>query len=139
MALNYNNMLEELKAFLATDEGKASIKKFNDEIDQEERIANSQLQRFHENYSHRFGEIMEKIIAKYESAEYTNSCYKRGFEPDTPLYWFMNEYAELHGRECTEEEWEKHGNMFTGSLNYYGGYYFNTMHGQGSVIHVIKE
>ena len=134
-----NNMVEKLKAFLETDEGKASIKKFKAEIEAENRISNSQLERFHEKFSDRFTEIVDKVIAKYESDKYQDSWYKRSIEPPMPLYWFLKEYAELHGRECTDKEWEKHGNMFSGSLYFYGGYYFHTMHGQGSVIHVIKE
>jgi hypothetical protein len=48
-------------------------------------------------------------------------------------------YAEKYGRECSEEEWNQYGNMFTSSLFFCSGYYFNRMDGQGSRIKVKKE
>lgn len=132
-------MMQQLEEFLKSDAGKASIEKMRKEDETNKRIEYSQLVRFNRNYDSRFVEILEKFIKKYESDEYVNKCYKRGFEPDTPMYFFFYMYAKKYGRKATKAERKKHANQFTGGLVYIHGYFFNMMHGQGTVINVIKE
>lgn len=129
-------MLEELKAWMDSEEGQKSMQDFADKLVNEEQILNSQLERFHKlgNFSH----YVEKIIDKYNSDEYRDGWYNRGFEPPETLYWFLFHYVEKYGRECDDAEWKEHANMFTSALYFYEGYYFNRMDGQGSVILIKK-
>ena len=128
--------LKKIDEWLDSEEGKKSIAEFAEKIEREERIKTNQLERLHK--SGKFLELTEKAIKKYNTDEYINSWYKRGIEPPESLFWFLFEYAEKYGRECEEEEWKQYGNMFTSSLFFIDGYYFNRMDGQGSVIKVMK-
>ena len=65
-----SDMLEKLRAHLESEEGKKSMEEYFGRLNRIEEMKNSQLDRFHKNYSDRFEEILEKIITKYESDEY---------------------------------------------------------------------
>lgn len=128
--------LKKIEEWFDSEEGKKSIAEFAEKIERKERIKTNQLERLYE--SGKFLELTEKAIKKYNTDKYINSWYKRGIEPPESLFWFLFEYAEKYGRECEEEEWKQYGNMFTSSLFFIDGYYFNRMDGQGSVIKVVK-
>ena len=129
--------LQKMRDWFDSEEGEKSITEFADKINREEEIKNKQLERFHNlgNFEH----FTEKVIAKYNSNKYRNYWYDRGIEPPEDLLWFLFYYAEKYGRECSKEEWNKYGNVFTSALFFCNGYYFNRMDGQGSVIQVIKQ
>lgn len=128
--------IEELEDFLNSEEGKRITEEFFDKIRKEEEVRNKQMERFHRVGN--FPEFTEKVIKKYESNEYKDRWYRRGIIPPEDLLFFLFYYAEKYGRECDEQEWEKHGNDFTTSLFFCNDYYFNRMDGQGSVILVTK-
>lgn len=106
-------------------------------LERRRKVKNRQLERLHN--SGKFVELTEKCITKYESDEYQNKCYDRGYEPPCDLYYFLHDYAAKYGRELTEEELNKYSNMFTCSIFYCEGYYFNFMIGQGSCVLVEKK
>lgn len=128
--------LKKIDEWFDSEEGKKSIAEFAEKIEREERIKTNQLERFYK--SGKFLELTEKAIKKYNTDKYRDSWYKRGIEPPESLFWFLFQYAEKYGRECEEKEWKQYGNMFTSSLFFIDGYYFNRMDGQGSVIKVVK-
>ena len=105
-------------------------------------MENQQIQRAHNYFSNNpneFNKFVEKVINKYESDKYYDRWYSKGIEPPKDLYWFLFYYAEQYGRKCNNSEWDTYGNMFTGELYYYNNYYFQIMHGQGSIIKILKE
>ena len=122
--------------WLKSDEGHKSITDFFDKVAKEESIKAKQLERFHKFGN--FSDFVEKVIVKYTSEEYTERWYKRGFEPQESLYWFLYQYAEKYGRKCNKTEHKKYGNMFTSGLFFCDGYFLNRMDGQGSVIKITK-
>ena len=128
--------LKKIDEWFESEEGKNSIAKFAENLEREEKIKTNQLERL--NKSGKFIELTEKAIEKYSTDKYRDSWYNRGIEPPESLFWFLFEYAEKYGCECEEQEWEQYGNMFTSSLFFVNGYYFNRMNGQGSVIKVMK-
>ena len=132
-------MIEELKKFLNSEEGQQEAEKFFSDLKNQEKIEKLQLERFHEKYSNRFTEILDKIIIKYESNEYKDREYKIGYEPRKTLYFFMFEYAKKYGREVTDEEYNQYENYFTGEMFYIEGYYIQIMLGQGSIIKINKK
>lgn len=132
------DMLEKLKAYLDSDEGKKNTEEYFEKLAHKNVIYDSQLVRFHEKYDDRFVEILEKYINKYDSDEYVNKCYSRGYEPSTPMLFFFFDYAQKYGREVTDAESEKYANIFTGDMAYIHDYVFNKMYGQGCVIQVYK-
>ncbi len=129
--------LQKFKDWLDSDEGKKDIDEFIENQNKIEEISNKQLERF--NRLGNFVEFTEKVIKKYDTNEYRNRWYNRGIEPPEDLFWFLFHYVEKYGRECDEEEWKQHGNVFSSALFYCNGYYFNRMDGQGSVIKISKK
>jgi hypothetical protein len=128
-------MLEKLKAFLETEEGKKSIKEWGDKINQEHEHRNRWVEKFKTRCENDLDICLEKLITKYSSDEYVNREYKMGFEPREPLLWLAFEYALKHCEPCEDEQYH---NMFTGSAYYIGSYVIQVMHGQGSVIRIDK-
>jgi hypothetical protein len=126
--------------WLKSEEGKKSIEEYFSNIERLEAMKENQLDRFHIKYNTKelFVEFLEKVIIKYNSKEYNDRWYNRGTEPPESLYFFLFNYAQKYGRECDDAEWAKYGNMFSGDLYFIHGYYFNIMHGQGTVIKVTK-
>lgn len=106
-----------------------------------EEILDYQLTKFKNKFdkNNNFVEFVEKVIEKYDSDEYINRWYKRHIFPPEDLFWFLFSYAEKFGREADQKEYQEFGNMFTSSMFFINGYYFNLMNGQGSVIKVIKK
>ena len=137
--MGQHDWLENLREHMKSEEGQKSMEDYFLKKIKKDEIKESQLERFHENYSDRLEEIFEKIIHKYESSKYVNREYGLGFEPRRPLYFFMLEYAQKHGRELTDKELEKYENDFTGEIYFIQGYYIQIMHGQGSVIRIDKD
>lgn len=129
--------LKKMQEYLDSEEGRDAAKRFVDKLNNHYLILNSQISRLHA--SGRFKELVEKAIVKYSSDKYRDSWFKRGIEPPEKLFWFLLEYVKCHGRECEIPEWEKYANDFSAELYYLDGYYFNLMHGQGSVVQIIKE
>ena len=127
------DVLEELKQWLKSDD----CVEYAEKINNQKIIRDMQLERLHN--SNRFIDFTERVLKKYKCDSYIDKWYKRGFEPPEDLLWFIFEYAEKYGRNCTTTEIDKYANMFTSQLVYCNGYYFNRMDGQGSFIKVIKE
>jgi len=130
------DMLKKLTDFMDSDEGKAHLVEYFEKLNNRNKIEDSQLLRFHLNYSDRMDFIMDKIRAKYESNEYQNKWYNKGYEPPTLLYFFLFSYAEKYGVEGSEEDYIEYGNMFTASIVKIKNWLFNMMNGQGTVIKI---
>jgi hypothetical protein len=133
--------LDKLKKWLDSEEGQLELSNYANSLVQERKIKDLQLERFNFKFSEEenFKLFVELVIQKYKSPEYKNRWFKRGIEPPNGLFWFLFEYAEKYGRECSEEEWTDYSNAFTADLFYVNGYYFNLMHGQGSIVQIISK
>lgn len=129
--------LQDVKDWFYSEEGQRHVAAYCEKIIKEEEIVIKQLEKL--NKSGRFKEFTEKVIEKYNSQQYKNRWRNRGPEPPETLFWFLFEYAQVYGRECNVDEWNKHANMFTAELYFCEGYYFNLMNGQGSTIIVTKN
>ena len=130
-------MLEDLKKLLSTEEGQKQADLYWGKVRKRREIKESQLEKSYK-YNDRFSEIVDKIILKYDSDKYVNFWYKKGIMPPEPLKFFIYEYSEKYGRECTVEECQKYGNCFTSGIYFINGYYVSRMDGQGSVIEIFK-
>ena len=136
-----SNMLEKLKAHLATEEGHREAVEYFERFRKRKEIKEKQLERFHSkiNSSEDFESFVEKVIAKYNSDKYRDSWFKRYKEPREELYFFLYKYARKYGREANKSEYKKYGNTFTGDIQTIHGYYFNIMYGQGTVVLIHKK
>jgi hypothetical protein len=127
--------LEELRAFLASEEGQKSLEEFSIKMQADAEYRGRQVERFKKYSEGQLDEVLQKIIDKYDSDKYVNSEYSKGYEPREELLWVAFNYATEY---CTPCEDEKYLNMFTGDAYYIGSYVIQIMHGQGSVIKIEK-
>ena len=139
-----SNLVEKLRAYLATEEGHREAVEYFEKIRKED-IKDKQLERFHSKIistkpsKKNFEFFVEKVISKYQSDKYRDYWWKRHCEPPVPLYFFLFKYAKKYGREANRNEYQKYANMFTSGLYVIHGYYFNLMNGQGSVVIITKK
>ena len=108
-----DNLVEKLKAHLATEEGKQSAIDYFSKIRKEDEIKEKQLEKFHSKIKTKkdFGFFVDKVVSKYQSDKYCDFWYKRGIEPRTPLYFFLFKYAKKYGREANRKEYHKRYNQ----------------------------
>ena len=134
--------LSAISAFLQSEEGKESMRKFWEEKEQAAALYASQVERFYQKHKENMPAIIEKIMAKYDSDEYVRREYKLGYQPRESLYWVLESIASKYGVEVklNKKNAKKYPqlNMFTGSAYIFEGYLFQTMHGQGSVVRIDK-
>lgn len=128
--------IDKLKELGNSEEGN----EYFDNIKRRENVKSNQIARFRSKFGDResFIEFLNKVEVKYSSDEYYYRWMNRGIEPEQALYWFLFDYASIYGRECSDAEWARYGSTFTGELFYIHGYYFQVMHGQGSIVGIDK-
>ena len=129
--------IDAIRKYFESEENREKTRQYFKKLKQKDDKLEEQIDRFKDKYN--FKEFIEKVLVKYNSKEYRERWYSRGIEPREELLWFLFNFTKKYGRVCMKDEWEKYGNTFTGELYYYEGYYFNLMHGQGSVVNVHKE
>lgn len=93
-----SELVEQLKAFFESDEGKEYIKR-----DQEKILFRNQLMDKYMLYLFNLSleertELFNKIKTKYDSDEYYFRWIKRGFEPQEMLYDYIFEYGYRYGK-----------------------------------------
>ena len=132
---------EALKNLLETEEGKKSWEDWEITLRKEQEVYNNQLQRAFNKFGVNISNIVEKIIAKYDSDKYRYFWWKKGCEPPEDLYFFLFDYAQKYGVVVDENspiEQRKLANMFTSEMYYLDGYVFNKINGQGTCVLVEK-
>lgn len=127
---------KELEDFLNSDKGKLAVEEYLKEIEKEKLFLQDQIKRLHEKQL--FKTITQKAVEKYSNEDYKKRYTNYNYPPES-IYWFLNEYAKVHGRECDWDEWEKYSNDFTATLVYCEGFYFQETIGQGKTINVFTE
>ena len=96
-------------------------------------LADKYVEKFHNIGIEKRGEIIEKIVAKYNSDKYRDKEYSCGREPLCPLYWYLDEYADKYGEKLPDEA----DNPFPHCKSIIDGkYVIRKMYGQGTVIDV---
>jgi hypothetical protein len=129
------SMVEKLREFLDTEEGKKSIEEFGNKIKREEERKDRWIEKFKKLAESDIDAYLEKLIEKYDSDEYVRREYSLGYEPRESLLWIALGYAKKYCKECEDE---KYLNMFTGEAYYIGSYVIQVMNGQGSVVKIEK-
>ena len=83
-----SELIDNLEKFFESEEGKASIEKWYNDILNKKLRLESWVNRFHNKYGEEkaFRDIVERIKKKYDSDEYHKKEYKIGYEPRKPLY-----------------------------------------------------
>ena len=132
------SMIDKLRDFLDSEEGKKSIDEYFEKAQREEVHLQRWVDRVWDRIKHDIDGSIEHLLNWYESDKYRDREYKMGFEPREQLLWVLLDIAQKHGRACTEEEIETYANVFTGAMYVIGSYVIQVMHGQGSVIRIDK-
>ena len=130
-----NDMLQKLRAFLDSEEGKKSIEEFALKMQREDEHKERWADRMWNRIKDDIDGSIEKLLTWYESDKYRDREYKMCYEPRESLLWVLLNCATKYGKECTDESY---ANMFTGEMYVIGSYVIQVMHGQGSVIRIDK-
>ena len=130
-----SEMLEKLRTFLDSEEGKKSIEEWGKKLVREQEHLDRWVEKFKTRCENDLDSTLERLMEKYYSEEYVRREYKRGVEPREPLIWLAWSYAEKYCKPCEDY---KYFNVFTGDAYYIGSYVIQIMHGQGSAILIKK-
>jgi hypothetical protein len=131
-----SDMIEKLKAFLETDEGKESIKKFNEDIAFKEELKNRNIKRVRQMFNDQesFDKLVTRILEKHND-NWRDHCYKKGVMPyPWELLYSLFDLAETQGKEI--DAIDNFTEMFTSSIYTYNDWQFAITYGQGSVCSV---
>lgn len=143
-----NELLKKLDKLLSSKEGQEMMDKLHLQLNNEQKIVDSQLERFDKKLGKsdeekrlNFEFVVDIIQMKYNSEKYINRWYSRSIEPPCDLYWFLFEYAQIYGKEPNKKLVkrlikENKINMFTTEGYIVFGYFISRMDGQGSVIQI---
>ena len=93
-----SSILEQLKSYLESEEGKEDIKRENENIKLRKEREDKYIQYLHNLSLPDRTALFEKIKAKYESIEYYNREIKLGREPRELLYDYILEYGHRYGK-----------------------------------------
>ena len=94
-----SELLEQLKSYLESEEGKEDIKRENENIKLRKEREDKYIQYLYTLSLSDRTVLFEKIKAKYESQEYYNRKIKLGREPRELLYDYILEYGRKYGIE----------------------------------------
>jgi hypothetical protein len=131
-------MIDKLRDFLDSEEGKKSMDEYFEKLQREELHLQRWVDRVWNRIKDDIDGSIEHLLNWYESDKYRDREYKMGFEPREQLLWVLLDVAQKHGRLCTEKEVEIYANMFTGGMYGLGSYIIQVMNGQGSVVRIDK-
>ena len=91
-------LVDELKSFLDTEEGKEWARKWGEKKKRDQEIREKQIERFHnlpKPVQHNF---IEKCIEKYYSDKYVDKeMFKCGCEPREELFYLILDYSRKYG------------------------------------------
>ena len=129
------DMFEKIKDFLNSEEGKKSMEDFDQQLSNERKHNDRWVEKFKIHCENNLDDTIVKLVTKYDSDEYVNREYKKGYMPRETLLWLVYGYATKYCPPCEDE---KYLNMFTDEAYYIGSYVIQVMNGQGSVIRIDK-
>lgn len=92
-----SSILEQLKSYLESEEGKEDIKRENENIKLRKEREDRYIQYLHNLSLSDRTALFDKIKAKYESKEYYDREIKLGREPRELLYDYILEYGHRYG------------------------------------------
>jgi hypothetical protein len=128
--------IDKIKEFMESEEGKESINRYAKKLQRKEEHMNRWVQKFKTRCESDLDRSIEKLIEKYNSDEYRDREYKKGFQPREKLLWIVWNYAKRYCKRCNENTY---ANQFTGEMYYVGSYIIQIMHGQGSILVINKN
>lgn len=93
-----NKIVELLKKYLESEEGKRELEKYINREDFLDSLKDKYLNWFNSIGPERRSHYINKVINKYNSKEYQNRWYNKGCFPEEELYWLIYDYAYKYGK-----------------------------------------
>lgn len=97
-------ILEQLKAFLDSEEGKTFVKEEQDRMLFHREHINKYVEKLFNMGPIMRDSLFSKIKTKYDSDEYYHRWIDRGIEPPEVLYDYILEYGFKYGKPNTIED-----------------------------------
>jgi hypothetical protein len=91
-------LIEQLKTYLDSEEGKADIKKQQELVAFRTNLIDKRMNYLHNLSIYERDILFSKIKAKYDSDEYYYRWINRGIEPPKDLYYYVLEYGYIYGK-----------------------------------------
>jgi hypothetical protein len=130
--------LNKLRAFLDSEEGQKSLEAFAQRENEKEKRYTKANQYIQSLKSKDFEDLLKKEIAKHDEA-WRDRCWKAGYEPyPSNLLELLFSVAERFGKPVKQilDEFDRE---FGGGTFRYRGFYFNWIHGQGTVLRIFDS
>lgn len=121
-------MLEKLRAYLESDEGKEDARKYWEKINHKAQVDKNWINKFNNLQDNDKEIIIEKIITKYKSNQYIDKWYSKGCFPPEPFFYLLYKCAAEYGK-CIDDDNE---------IYVFNGYSFEMINGQGTYINIEK-
>lgn len=99
-----STIIEQLKAFLDSEEGKTFVKEEQDRMLFHREHINKYVEKLFNIGPIMRDTLFSKIKLKYDSYEYYHRWIDRGIEPPEVLYDYILEYGFKHGKPNTIED-----------------------------------
>ena len=139
MALDLDKMAKQMHDFYESEEGKKFIQEMADKIEKrsiEAAKADKILSAL--DYDARY-DLIKRIAEKHDD-RWIDLCYKNGYEPHPwHIAYLLFRAAEQFGVNFDEgplDDFDRHFGAYT---FLYNGFYFNWIHGQGTVLRIFDK
>ena len=130
-------MIEKLKAHLESPEGKASMEKYFAAEAERQKIRKKRHERFEEWLENNdFDELINRLILEHDN-DYIFKCYDKGYMPSPNrklsfvIGYIFDNFASI---SVTEIDCD-----FPNDIRQFKGYYFQHIHGQGTISRIYKK
>ena len=132
-----SEMLEQMRAFMESPEGKASMERMKAKMQMEEDRKRKAFDYIESLPREEFETKLAKEIARHDDA-YERRCYAKGYMPHPRnLMYFVFNAAEIGGRSYNKQL-DAFDSSFGGGTIKYRGHYFNWIFGQGTVLRIFN-
>jgi len=127
---DHSKQIELLEKLLNSEEGKASMKKFFNDLADKKKIAEGRYRKFEKWLeTHDLDEIMQRL-EKEHCVEWRNKCYNNGYEPyPNNKLAFLIDYVVHNYYSISVPQIESE--HFANQSWFFKGYYINMTWGQG--------
>lgn len=133
-----SEMIDNLRKFLDSPEGKLSVEKFRKENEARAERKERWTEKIHSLLVSLDQPSLDSLLGRFLEWEkdYEEMWYRRGVETESNLQHYLFETFVNHGKERTLLEEDMDG--FLGGCFEMGGWKASIFHGQGSVTHIEK-
>lgn len=136
--------LEDMKKFFESEEGKESLRRFDEKLKFEADVTNKWIQSFDNRLKKLSDDELKTLFDKFFKWEmkYEDMWYDRGIETSSNIFNYLINFISEND-EMNEDLYDKYVEdkdvMFLSDVLLYRGYYFEIYQGQGCFWKVIKD